>query len=161
MNEWINKRTLQQQLALYIDDYETRKKINAVIDAIPDVSLIGRDEGKEPRLENRKSMTHTLYADGTGEFKNTEYMDWVCPTCGWSVGELYSGHGRWHIQGERTYCASCGQKIDWTKPSEEEKEKYEEYKKEERRRFEEKHRTHLDNMNEAKRRKYGMLGEDK
>ena len=154
---WINRRELKQEIALCGLDYDTREKVQRVIDRIQGINLLERDEGKEPVLETRTSVSHVSYADGTGGFKDHTYTDWMCPVCGWFVGELYSGFGMWHIQGETSYCARCGQKIDWTKPEEEEKRRYEERKAKQREEWERKNKTTLDNMFEGRRRKYGMM----
>lgn len=156
-NEWIEKRSLLQEIALAHIDYETRQKVNQVIDGAKTVNLLDRDKGKEPHLKSKSMIYHESRADGTGGFKRHDFEDWVCPTCGWFVGELYSGYGKWHIQGETSYCAKCGQKIDWTKPSEEEKRRYEETRAKEREEWEKKNGSRLDNMNEWQRKKYGML----
>ena len=52
------------------------------------------------------------------------------------------------------------QKIDWTKPKDEEKTRYETRKAEERENFEKANGIRLDNMHESLRRKYGMLNEE-
>lgn len=121
--------------------------------------LVDRDEGKEPVLETRTSTYHECYADGSGAFRTREFTDWMCPECGWFVGELYSGFGQWHIQGDMSFCARCGQRIDWTKPKDEEKKRYEVRKAQEREAWEKEHKIRLDNMHEGRRRKYGMLGD--
>lgn len=156
---WINRLRLKQDLALAIHDYDMRQQVMAIIDTYDSVDLLDRDMGKEPVLESKTRVCHVSYADGTGGFESRPYTDWMCPVCGWFVGELYSGHGRWHIQGDVSYCARCGQKIDWTKPEEEEKRRYEERKAKEREEFERKHGIKLDNMFEGRRRKYGMITE--
>ncbi len=157
---WINRRTVKQEIALCGLDYNTREKVQSVIDGIKGVDLLSRDEGKEPVLETKTSVSHVFYADGSDGFESTTFTDWMCPVCGWFVGELFSGFGKWHIQGETSYCARCGQKIDWTKPSEEEKRRYEEQKAKQRKEHERKTGIKLDNMHEGRRRKYGMLGGD-
>lgn len=157
---YVNKR----HLLLYMPrdwDYEMRHKFSDYINAFDSINLLDRDTGKEPLIKLGNSVYHCAYADGSGGFESKEYHDWVCPTCGWFVGELYSGHGLWHIQGETSYCARCGQKIDWTIPSDDEKRRYEERKAKEREEWEKKYGTKLDNMSEGKRRKYGMLNEVK
>lgn len=158
MNEdfWINRRTLRQEIALCGLKKEEREYVDRVINRIKAIDMSERDEGKEPILERKTSTYHQMNADGKGEFKTKEFEDWTCPTCGWFVGELYSGHGRWHIQGETSYCSRCGQRIDWTKPSDEEKTRYEERKAKEREERERKNGIRLDNMHEGKRKKYGV-----
>ena len=113
-------------------------------------------EGVEPVLEEGATLVHCSYSNGTGGYERRPYLDWKCPSCGYFVGELYSGNGRWHIQGERSYCSRCGQKIDWTKPKAEEKERYERRKESERNEWERKHGMPLDNMNAHRREKYGI-----
>lgn len=156
---YINRRTLLQELARSGLKYEDRKVAERVIKNIKSVDLLERDEGKEPILETRTSVYHVRRADGKSGFRSREYTDWMCPVCGWPVGELYSGHGQWHIQYEKSYCARCGQRIDWTKPAEEEKTRYEERKAKEREEWERKNGRKLDNMHEGLRRKYGELEE--
>lgn len=138
------------------DEYD---KLERIIDKMDELKPLDRDIGKEPKLEERTSVYHETYADGTGAFKQNEFLEWQCPNCGWFVGELYSGHGMWHIQRDVSYCAKCGQKIDWTLPREEEKTKYEEYKRKEREKRFKESGIHLDNMSEGLRRKHGMLNE--
>ena len=39
---------------------------------------------------------------------------WVCPVCGWFVGErLVHSHIGTHDQQKSNFCSRCGQKIDW------------------------------------------------
>lgn len=136
---WINRRNLRQDIALAIHDKKTREHVMLVIDAQPACDLSERDQGKEPILKDHESLMHEYYADGSGAWKSSKHTDWTCPTCGWFVGELLSGPGHWHVQGEKSYCSRCGQRIDWTKPSEEEWRLYEERKAEEEKRREKEH----------------------
>lgn len=154
---WINRRDVLLELGRSGIDYDTREKVRRILEIAKTVDLSERDEGKEPILESRTSVYHVIRSDGTGGFKSSEYEDWMCPVCGWFVGELYSGFGRWHIQGETSYCARCGQRIDWTKPAAEEKRRYEERKAKEREEWERKNGHGLDNMHEHRRRKYGLI----
>ena len=161
MNEdkYINARTLKQDLAISGLSYETRQMVQQIIDTQKCVDILDRDEGMEPLLKEHTSVVHSDYADGHGETNECRFKDWTCPKCGWFVGELYCGHGKWHIQGERSYCARCGQKIDWTKPSEEEKRRYEERKSKEREEWQKKMGCKLDNMNEFRRKMYGVMND--
>lgn len=156
---YIEKRTLMQDLARSGIDFKTREKMRSLIEVQKGVNLLERDDGKEPLLETKNGYSHVSYADGTGEFQVNEYTDWVCPTCGWFVGELYSGFGEWHIQGDLSYCARCGQKIDWSLPKDDEKRRYEERKERERKERMEKEGVRLDNMHRHLREKYGMMGD--
>lgn len=140
--------------------YEDREKFRAYLESVKGIDLLDRDTGKEPLLKDGSSLHHELYEDGTGAFKESRWNEWTCPTCGWFVGELYSGFGRWHIQGETSYCSKCGQKIDWSLPKEEEKRLYEECKEKEREEWEKRTGHRLDNMHEGRRKKYGMLVEE-
>ena len=134
--------------------------IDRVIDSEEEIILSERDKGAEPLLEEKTSFYDEVRADGTGGIKSSTHTDWMCPQCGWFVGELYSGHGRWHIQQDVSFCARCGQRIDWTKPKEEEKRKYEEQKKREREEWERKTGHRLDNMYEHRRIKYGVTSKE-
>lgn len=96
---WINWLKLKQDIAFMWLDYDTREKVQSVIDRQEPITLLDRDEGKEPVLETKTSIYHVSYADKSGGFEKSTFTDWMCPTCGWFVGELYSGFGRWHIQG--------------------------------------------------------------
>lgn len=130
------------------------EQIDKIIDSEKEIKVFDRDNGAEPILEEKTGSYHELHADGHGEYKTSTSLDWTCPQCGWFVGELYCGFGKWHIQGERSYCSKCGQKIDWTKPMDEEKRRYEEIKKKEREEFYAKTGFKLDNMHEGMRKKY-------
>ncbi len=160
-NGYIEKRTLLQELpGISCLTWEARQMIRNMIESIPEVSLLKRDEGKEPILEEGSTLVHESRTDGKSGFRSRPYLDWKCPVCGWFVGELYCGQGRWHIQQERSYCSRCGQKIDWTKSSEEEKRRYESRKADEREVFLKENGIPLDNMHESLRRKYGMLKDE-
>lgn len=136
---WINRRNLRQDIALAIHDKKTREHVMLVIDVQPACDLSERDQGKEPILKDHESLMHEYYADGSGAWKSSKRTDWTCPTCGWFVGELISGSGRWHIQRETSYCTRCGQRIDWTKPDAEQWKLYEERKEKERQEWEREH----------------------
>lgn len=129
---WINRRTLQQDLAFAIVDQKIRKTVMDIIEAQKTCDMSERDQGKEPILKDHESLIHEYYADGTGAWKKSQFTDWTCPTCGGYVGTLVSGTGRWHIQGNTSYCSCCGQRIDWTKPDEEQWKLYDERKEKER-----------------------------
>ena len=152
-NRYINARTLKQDLVPVLG-WSERERVMMIIDAQKAVDVLDRDNGAEPLLEGHTSAWHEHHADGHGEFHTKTNLDWTCPKCGWFVGELYCGHGRWHIQQTSSYCARCGQKIDWTKPSDEEKRRYEERKAREREEWERKNGCKLDNMYEHLRKKY-------
>ena len=79
-----------------------------------------RMEEKPPVFEERESTQAIDYADGSGEMKIIRYADWLCPVCGWFVGERYIP--RMHSQQKSDFCSRCGQAIDWTKISREERE---------------------------------------
>ena len=125
-DKYINAQELKKELAwlsFHTDkiDFKTRVFVCEVIEKIKPVEMLDRDVGIEPRLEDKTSVIHSDFADGTAETVVKDYKAWTCPKCGKNVGEVYCENGRWHIQREVSYCSSCGQKIDWTKPMEEEK----------------------------------------
>ena len=158
MEGYVNKRDLVLNMPKAWD-YDTRAKFRGYIALTEDIDLLDRDKGKEPLLKTGNTVVHSMYADGHGEFEEKHYHDWVCPTCGYFVGELYSGFGKWHIQGDTSYCSRCGQKIDWSLPKEDEKRRYEEQKAKEREELEKRNGTKLDNMYEKRRKQYGMFEE--
>ena len=70
---------------------------------------------KKPILKNGESGSFVDYEDGHGEYKVTKWQDWVCPICGWFVGQRYN-RSQNHSRDQRkcNYCNECGQKIDWS-----------------------------------------------
>lgn len=149
-NKWINTLGLHQDLALAIHDYKTREMVLKIVYAQKACDLSERDEGKAPILKEYESLMHEYYSDGTGAWKASKKTSWMCPTCGWFVGELISGPGRWHVQGEKSYCSKCGQRIDWKKPTDEEWRLYEERMAEEQRRIEQEHKELFERMQKRK-----------
>lgn len=79
-----------------------------------------RMEPKAPVFQERDAVQAVDYADGTGEVRKIQYADWLCPVCGWFVGERYLP--RIHSQQKSDYCSRCGQAIDWMKITKEERE---------------------------------------
>lgn len=70
---------------------------------------------KKPILKNGESGSFVDYEDGHGEYKITKWQDWVCPICGWFVGQRYNrSQNHPHDQRKCNYCNECGQKIDWS-----------------------------------------------
>lgn len=70
---------------------------------------------KKPILKNGESGSFVDYEDGHGEYKATKWQDWVCPICGWFVGQRYNrSQNHPHDQRKCNYCNECGQKIDWS-----------------------------------------------
>ena len=70
---------------------------------------------KKPILKNGESGSFVDYKDGHGEYKVTKWQDWVCPICGWFVGQRYNrSQNHSHDQSKCNYCNECGQKIDWS-----------------------------------------------
>lgn len=66
---------------------------------------------KKPIFKYGKSGSLVDYADGSGEYKVETWAEWVCPECGWFVGEQYIP--RRHNQRKCNFCSRCGQAIDW------------------------------------------------
>ena len=88
------------------DDYKANEMaIQALEKQIP----------KKPILKNGESGSFVDYKDGHGEYKVTKWQDWVCPICGWFVGQRYNrSQNHSHDQRKCNYCNECGQKIDWS-----------------------------------------------
>ena len=66
---------------------------------------------KKPVWKNGSSIICKDYADGHGEVEENKWADWLCPNCGWFVGEQYIP--RRHNQQKSNYCSRCGQAIQW------------------------------------------------
>ena len=66
---------------------------------------------KAPIFKHGESLIHSDYVDGTSSWDTHKWADWVCPVCGWFVGEQYIP--RRHNQSKSNYCSNCGQAIDW------------------------------------------------
>ncbi len=74
---------------------------------------IERRRVKKPIFKQGTSVMAVDYADGHGEMEQEKWADWVCPNCGWFVGERYIP--RRHDQRKCKFCSKCGQAIDWSK----------------------------------------------
>ena len=70
-----------------------------------------RQTPKRPVWKKGRSVICKDYADGHGEVEENKWADWVCPNCGWFVGEQYIP--RRHNQQKSNYCSRCGQAIQW------------------------------------------------
>lgn len=69
----------------------------------------------KPILKNGENGSFVDYENGHGEYKVTKWQDWVCPICGWFVGQRYNwSQNHSHDQRKCNYCNECGQKIDWS-----------------------------------------------
>ena len=79
------------------------------------IQALGKQIPKKPILKNGESKSFVDYEDGHGEYKVTEWQDWVCPICGWFVGQRYNwSQNHSHDQRKCNYCNECGQKLDWS-----------------------------------------------
>ena len=88
------------------EDYELCRLLMELPAAEPE-----RKKGK-PIFKHGESIVHISYANGTGGLENHKWADWVCPECGWFVGEQYVP--RHHNQRKSNFCSRCGCEIDWT-----------------------------------------------
>ncbi len=70
-----------------------------------------RNNQKQPVWKNGRSTIFKDYVDGHGEAEENKWADWVCPECGWFVGEQYLP--RQHNQSKCNFCPKCGQAIRW------------------------------------------------
>ena len=79
------------------------------------INALEKQIPKKPILKNGESGSFVDYKDGHGEYKVTKWQDWVCPICGWFVGQRYNrSQNHSHDQRKCNYCNECGQKIDWS-----------------------------------------------
>ena len=79
------------------------------------INALEKQIPKKPILKNGESGSFVDYEDGHGEYKVTKWQDWVCPICGWFIGQRYNrSQNHSHDQRKCNYCNECGQKIDWS-----------------------------------------------
>ena len=79
------------------------------------INALEKQISKKPILKNGESGSFVDYEDGHGEYKVTKWQDWVCPICGWFVGQRYNrSQNHSHDQRKCNYCNECGQKLDWS-----------------------------------------------
>ena len=78
--------------------------VKQLIDAQP-------ERKKPPVFKSGETLAHVSYANGSGGFESHKWADWVCPDCGWFVGEQYVPRRR--NQRKANYCSKCGCGIDW------------------------------------------------
>lgn len=74
---------------------------------------VEKRKSKKPVWKKGRSVICKDYEDGHGEVEENKWADWVCPNCGWFVGEQYIP--RRHNQKKSNYCSRCGQAIQWDK----------------------------------------------
>lgn len=72
---------------------------------------VEKQKPKKPTWKNGRSIICKDYEDGHGEAEENKWADWVCPECGWFVGEQYLP--RQHNQSKCNFCPKCGQAIRW------------------------------------------------
>lgn len=72
---------------------------------------VEKQKPKRPVWKKGRSVICKDYADGHGKVEENKWADWVCPNCGWFVGEQYIP--RRHNQQKSNYCSRCGQAIQW------------------------------------------------
>ena len=72
---------------------------------------VEKQKPKRPVWKKGSSIICKDYADGHGEVEESKWADWVCPNCGWFVGEQYIPRRR--NQQKSNYCSRCGQAIQW------------------------------------------------
>ena len=86
-------------------------------------AMLGDHEAeKKPIWKSGESVVFRDYTDGTGSANIERWAAWVCPVCGWFVGEQYIpafAKLRPHNQKKCNFCSQCGQKIDWKSVEEE------------------------------------------
>ena len=91
--------------------------INNICEAVHNMNTCSRSDGEKaqkPVLKDGVSVVHSDYANGTAKTETQRWREWVCPVCGWFVGErLVHSHIGTHDQQQSNFCSRCGQKIDW------------------------------------------------
>ena len=75
---------------------------------------------QKPILKSGESIMHINKGNMPHEWRVNKWQDWVCPCCGWFVGQRYNavrsgGKPHPHDQRKSDYCNECGQRIDWSK----------------------------------------------
>lgn len=120
MTDFIDKRKLLMNIAdnqfanAGIDrqeEYDFWQAVFELVEAFPTVDLEGRLQKKAPIWKEGQGVVHYDHADGSAHTEINKWADWVCPECGWFVGEQYVP--RRHNQTKSNYCSRCGQAIDW------------------------------------------------
>lgn len=70
---------------------------------------------KKPILKSGETLMHINKGDKPHEWKTEKWQDWVCPVCGWFVGQRYNAsQAHPHDQRKSKFCNECGQAIDWS-----------------------------------------------
>ena len=93
--------------------------INNICHAVIQMNAAPRssaDNALPPVWKDGQSLVHSLYADGHGEMASHRWAAWVCPVCGWFVGEQFIptwAKHKPHNQQKCKFCSRCGQRIDW------------------------------------------------
>lgn len=79
------------------------------------ITALEKQIPKKPILKDGKSLIHYNKGDEPHELKLEKWQDWVCPECGWFVGQRYNAsQSRHHDQRKSNFCNECGQAIDWS-----------------------------------------------
>lgn len=74
------------------------------------------ETAKLPIFQDCESLVHIDCANGKSKNQINRYKSWICPECGWFVGEQYTptwARGTPHNQRKCNFCSRCGQRIDW------------------------------------------------
>ena len=105
-------KILQRDLQIQLENKALPDGIEAIQIAI---QALEKQMPKKPILKNGESGSFVDYEDGHGEYKVTKWQDWVCPICGWFVGQRYNrSQNHSHDQRKCNYCNDCGQNLDWS-----------------------------------------------
>ena len=97
-----------KRLAEWLEELRAYQEIGTVEECR---EAIEKQIAKRPVWKKGRSVICKEYADGQGEVEENKWGDWVCPNCGWFVGEQYIP--RRHNQQKSNYCSRCGQAIQW------------------------------------------------
>lgn len=78
------------------------------------INALEKQIPKKPILKNGETLVHLNKGDKPHEWQMNKWQDWVCPVCGWFVGQRYNAsQAHPHDQRKSKFCNECGQAIDW------------------------------------------------
>lgn len=79
------------------------------------IAALEKQIPKKPILKNGETLVHLNKGDKPHEWQLNKWQDWVCPVCGWFVGQRYNAlQAHPHDQRKSNFCNECGQAIDWS-----------------------------------------------
>lgn len=92
-------------------EFEFWHRVWGYIEGFPAAEIPNQTEARPPVWKEGEGVIHYDHVDGSSHTEVNRWAQWVCPVCGWFVGEQYVP--RKHNQRKSNFCSECGQKIDW------------------------------------------------